>query len=127
MDDMAKKPRILLVDDEPGIRMYLRLMFSKKNFTVFEASNGKEGLDRVFSEHPDIVVLDVAMAGLSGIDLYRNIRQRDDTKNIPVIFCTALTLPDFIAEHDRSSTSYLNKPFDFEELYAKVQQMLRSN
>jgi len=123
MDD-AKKPLILVIDDENGIRMYLKMMFEKKNFAVAEGDNGIEGFEQVVKELPALVVMDIAMIGLSGIEIYRKIRAREDTKDIPVLFCSALSLPPDIEISPKNKVAYLNKPFEFDEVYAKVVDLL---
>jgi DNA-binding response OmpR family regulator len=120
----VNKPTILVIEDENGIRMYLKMMFEKKNFNVIEAVTGTEGHEKILSEHPDIVVLDIAMVGLNGVEIYRRLREHEETKNTPIIFCSALALPADIKVSHELHSDYLNKPFEFPELYQKVVDLL---
>ena len=124
MDDV-NKPLILVVDDESGIRMYLKLMLGNKNFRVIEAATGVEGYEKIVLEHPALVVLDIAMVGLTGIEIYHRMREHEETKNTPVIFCSALALPDEVKVSRESHSDYLGKPFEFDELYQKVLDLLK--
>jgi DNA-binding response OmpR family regulator len=123
MDDV-NKPLILVVDDESGIRMYLKLMLGNKNFRVIEAATGLEGYEKAIREHPALVILDIAMIGLSGVEIYQRMREHEETKNTPVLFCSALALPAEVKVSLESHSDYLNKPFEFDELYQKVVNLL---
>jgi len=123
MDDVDK-PTVLVIEDEDGIRTYLKMMFEKKNFNAIAASTGTEGYEKIVSRHPDIVILDIAMIGLSGIEIYYRLRAHEETKNTPIIFCSALALPADVKVSHELHSDYLNKPFEFPELYQKVMDLL---
>ena len=124
MDDV-NKPLILVVDDESGIRMYLKLMLGKKDFKVIEAATGAEGYEKIVREHPALVILDIAMIGLTGDEIYRRMREDEETKNTPVLFCSALVLPAGVKVSRESHSDYISKPFEFDELYKKVLNLLK--
>jgi two-component system alkaline phosphatase synthesis response regulator PhoP len=90
-NNMNVLPKVLVVDDEPDIVEILRYNLQKLNFSVLTASNGKDAIDIAKIEIPDLIILDVRMPGLSGIETCRKIRTFDSLKNIPVLFLTADT------------------------------------
>ena len=84
-------PKVLVVDDEPDIVEILRYNLQKQKFSVLTASNGNEALEIALVEIPDLIILDVRMPGMTGIETCRKIRTFDSLKDIPVLFLTADT------------------------------------
>lgn len=81
--------KILIVDDEPDVIEILKYNLTRKNFIVFTASNGNEAIVIAEKESPDLVILDIRMPGISGIETCRKMRQIESLKNTPVLFLTA--------------------------------------
>jgi two-component system response regulator RegX3 len=116
-------PHILLVDDDPKITDPLRNAFERAGFQVSIAGDGHTGLSKALVEHPDVVVLDVMMPGLTGWQVCESIRERSP---VPIIMLTALDdSTDRIRGLELGADDYLVKPFGFQELYAHVKAMLR--
>lgn len=121
-----EKPLILIADDDPDIRTLLRLHFSALDCELLETSDGAETLETVILHKPDLIVLDVMMPELSGWEICKYIKERDeDYAHTGVIMLTA------IGEVNNSLTSplfgaddYMDKPFKFEVLDEKVQAVL---
>ena len=88
MDDAPKK-RILVVDDDPAASVAVRHCLEWKGYEVIEQPGGVEALAWLEREHADLIILDVVMPGLSGFEVCRRLRERDDTRHTPVIFLTA--------------------------------------
>jgi CheY-like chemotaxis protein len=88
---------LVVVDDETLITEFLTFLFQNEGFTVHTASNGKEGLDVIARTRPDLVVTDLMMPIMSGVDLAGRLRQTDDLRHIPVILCSAV--PDAVSSH----------------------------
>lgn len=84
-------PKVLVVDDEPDIVEILRYNLQKHYYTVLTASNGNDAVDIAITEIPDLIILDIRMPGISGIETCRKIRTFDSLKSIPVLFLTADT------------------------------------
>ena len=84
-------PKVLVVDDEPDIVEILRYNLQKQKFSVLTASNGNEALEIALVEIPDLIILDVRMPGMTGIETCRKMRTFDSLKDIPVLFLTADT------------------------------------
>jgi two-component system KDP operon response regulator KdpE len=119
----AHAPRILVVDDDPGIRRALHAELQVAGYDVFEAADGHEGLRRVAAEAPDLVLTDLAMPGADGYDLIAAIRKRART---PIV---VLSVRGGEAEKVRSldlgADDYVTKPFSVHELLARVRAQLR--
>jgi DNA-binding response OmpR family regulator len=109
---MTKKKRILAVDDDATALGALRQILAQKGYEVTTAANGQDALKVMAAGDPfDLVILDVAMPGLSGYDVCRKIRQEPRTQDVPVIFLTAKGLLMDMAEgEDAGSDLYLIKP-----------------
>jgi DNA-binding response OmpR family regulator len=88
MDDTPKK-RILVVDDDPAASVAVRHCLEWKGYEVVEQPSGAEALAWLEREHADLIILDVVMPGLSGFEVCRRLRERDDTRYTPVIFLTS--------------------------------------
>jgi len=121
----AKKATILLVEDNHDLRFYLKENL-KASFHVIEAANGKEGWQKALSLHPKVVVSDVSMPEMGGLELSRKIKKDTRTAHIPVILLTALTGEDNqLAGLECGANDYIIKPFNFEILLSKIQNLLK--
>lgn len=116
--------KILVVDDDPGIRIAIALKFKSQGFQVFEASDGFEALEFLKTDLVDLAILDVGMPGMDGYTLCEHINNDDRTKDMPVIILTAqdATIPDEVAEKIRVSR-FLMKPFSPKELVQTVTEL----
>ena len=121
---MSKDPKsILVVDDNEDIRNLLSLVLQKEGYVVFLAPNGAEALEIVKNNKLDLVLLDVMMPGLSGLEVLSTIRASKDQKisSLPVMMITAAsTVSDIDAAVEVGATSYIIKPFRNEHLIEKV-------
>ncbi|EHQ30385.1 histidine kinase [Mucilaginibacter paludis DSM 18603] len=123
----SEKYSILLVDDNDDFRNYLKESL-EKSYTVTEATNGKDGWQKALSGHPDLVVSDVSMPVMDGIELCRKIKTDKRTSFIPVILLTALGREeDHIRGLQTEANDYLTKPFSFEILNTRIKNMISLN
>ena len=114
---------ILVVDDDPEIVSFLKRGLTYEGYTVDTASDGAEALAKVREREPDLVVLDIMMPGIDGIEVSRRLRQGSE---IPILMLTAKgTVSDRVAGLDSGADDYLVKPFSFDELLARVRALLR--
>jgi two-component system, OmpR family, KDP operon response regulator KdpE len=115
--------KILIVDDEPQIRRVLRTTLTSQGYTVSEARTGEEAFEQVRAERPDLILLDVNMPGISGLEACREIRASSD---IPIIMLTVRgTEHDKVQALDAGADDYVVKPFGSEELMARIRAGLR--
>ncbi len=115
--------RILLIEDEPQIARFVQLELTHEGYDVTVAHDGRDGLD-IFKAHPfDLVLLDIMLPSLNGIEVLRRIRQQS---SIPVIMLTARdSVMDKVSGLDSGANDYITKPFAIEELLARIRSMLR--
>jgi two-component system KDP operon response regulator KdpE len=114
---------VLVVDDEPQIRRVLLTVLTSQGYSVIEAKSGDEALERIRSEHTDLILLDVNMPGRSGIETCREIREAGD---IPVIILTVRNAErDKVLALDAGANDYVVKPFGADELLARIRATLR--
>lgn len=108
-------PKLLIVDDEVDVREFAKRFFARRNIEVITASGGHEALDIISRENPDLVLLDVRMEGMNGVDLLKTLR--DQQNNTKVIMVTGV---DEEEAHDAASSygvkGYIHKPLVLEEL-----------
>jgi DNA-binding response OmpR family regulator len=115
--------RILIIEDEPEIAGYLRRGLTLEGYTVDIALEGQAGLGMAREHPPDLVVLDLMLPGLDGLEVARRLRAVSD---VPIIILTARdSVPDRVAGLESGADDYLIKPFAFEELLARVRVQLR--
>jgi len=114
---------ILVVDDEPQIRRVLRAALTSQGYVIIDAKTGEEGLESVRTNKPDLVLLDVNMPGLGGIEACREIRRSSDA---PIIMLTVRNAErDKVLALDAGADDYVVKPFGIEELLARIRSALR--
>src|SRR5688500_286813 len=120
-DVEAKAPfRVLVVDDDSSIRRMIVAALRRGPYQFFEAPNGREALDLMRSEQPDVVVLDLMMPILSGWDVLRERQSDPDLRRIPVILISANRDPAIANADDQGVCAFLPKPFDIGALSALV-------
>ena len=120
---MVRKYRILIVDDESRILFFLSTKLKEIGFEVVVAGDGKTALEKLNSEEPDMVVLDIIMPGMSGFDVLKELRRYS---TIPVIILSARDMPvDKIKGLRLGADDYLQKPFNLDELIARIEAIRR--
>lgn len=118
--------RVLVVDDEPIVLRSLRRVLEDENFVVIDASSGPQALELVAKEQPDLVVLDIVMPEMDGIEVCRRLRADPFTARLPILFLTAKGRSEDVARGlDAGSDDYLVKPLDVVQLPARVRALLR--
>ncbi len=117
--------KVLLVDDDPVILKLLQVNFEMEGYTVVCANDGVEGLEKARAERPDIVLLDIMMPRMDGLEVTRELKGSDDTKHIQIILLSAKAqASDVQAGKDMGADDYLTKPFDPLELLERVNELL---
>ncbi|BAU15523.1 adenylate cyclase [Leptolyngbya sp. NIES-3755] len=119
------QPRILVVDDNPDLRSYVSGVLKQQGYLVWTARNGAEGFEQAKAHHPSLIVTDLMMPIVSGLDMIRMIRAQDDLKGTPIVLLTAKADEDTRLEGvERGADAYLAKPFNDRELLAEVRNLL---
>jgi two-component system KDP operon response regulator KdpE len=120
---MSNAPHILVIDDEPQILRAIRAILTEKQFKVTTASCGEEGLTLAASSEPDIVILDLGLPDMDGVEVCMRLRE---WTQIPIIILSVRDSErDKVAALDKGADDYLTKPFGIEELLARVRVALR--
>lgn len=117
---------VLVIDDQENIIEFIKLGLKYEGFLVESAPDGPLGLAAAQRINPDLIILDIMLPGMNGLDVCRNLRQNPTTRDIPILMLTAKDdVRDRIAGLDTGADDYLTKPFSFEELVARIRAILR--
>ncbi|HOW58433.1 MAG TPA: response regulator [Candidatus Omnitrophota bacterium] len=122
------KKKILFIEDEPDQILMIRLRLEKNDFMVVSAEDGLEGIKKAKEEKPDLILLDVIMPGMNGLEVCRKLRSDPLTKKIPVITTTAAGIDDL--EHEclaAGADACVRKPYDSVDLISKVTSLLQQS
>jgi DNA-binding response OmpR family regulator len=122
---MAGNAHILVLEDDPSVQTLMRKQLTAHGFKVTTASDGLDGLMKLEQVKPDLIICDVMMPNLDGIEFVKAVKGHGDTKAIPVIFLTAKTDPrSMIDGINVGARFYVTKPFAIDDLLSKVQRAL---
>ena len=125
LSDNTNKPTVLVIDDNNDIRQYEHTLL-QDDYIVLEAADGKEGLDVAKKEVPDLVICDVMMPVMDGLEFTQNLKTHTATSHIPVIMLTAKNLEEHRAEgYEHGADSYITKPFHSKVLLARIENLLK--
>lgn len=126
---MSLKKKILVVEDELDVSTYLTALFEDHGYETISAPDGKKGFDLAKTEKPDLITLDIAMPDQTGVRTYRQYKEDDETKGIPVIIITAIG--DSFRRYLKKLSGFpipegfMNKPFDENELIKTTAELLK--
>jgi DNA-binding response OmpR family regulator len=117
---------ILCIEDEQEMIDLIRLILGRRGFEIRGANGGKEGLEFIRNEHPDLVLLDLMMPEMDGWEVYQQMKADETTKNIPVIVVTAKaqSIDKVLGLHIAKVDDYIAKPFSPQELLTSVDNVL---
>ncbi len=122
----ADRPLVLIIDDNNGMRAYLRSIL-KDRYNVSEAADGRQGLEKARREEPKLIVCDVMMPVMDGLEFTRQLKEDIATSHIPVVLLTARSLPEQREKgYETGADSYLTKPFSGQVLLSRIDNLLRS-
>jgi DNA-binding response OmpR family regulator len=118
--------KVLIVEDDENLRKFMKLIIENKyNFPILEASDGKSAMEILSKEIPFLILLDLMLPEISGIQLLEEIRKKDEIKNVPVIVCTSVSDRNVVIDLVRLGiTEYLLKPITPAQLVNKINELL---
>ena len=126
LSEMRHSTRLLVVDDVPQNRTLLERMLSAEGYTVASAADGSIALSMVESDPPDLIVSDIDMPNLNGLEFCRRVKENPATRLVPFILITGLAdRANRIAGIEAGADDFLGKPFDSQELKARVRSLIR--
>lgn len=118
-------PLILIADDDDNHRIALKLMLKLSKYDVIEARDGREAIARTCGEKPDLVLMDISLPTVDGLQATREIRQSPEFQNLPIIVVSGYDNQETLdSVHACGGTSYLSKPFEFDDLKKVIEQYL---
>ena len=119
---------VLLVDDEPDLLVLVRNILRDEGFTVDTAENGEVALKKARSFKPDLVVLDMMMTGMSGVDVCQKLRDSPETKGLKVVFLTVVRFSEagMNVLREFGVMDYITKPFETKDLIKRVKKALKA-
>lgn len=128
-----EKTKVLIVDDEPDMRIFISNLLDSEGFSPILAKDKAEGIQKALKEEPAVIILDMMMPGESGLQMYRNIKREETLKKVPVIMLSTLDKDTFFKFHtvrrshsdegEPDSDIYLEKPPEAEELIRIVRKL----
>jgi DNA-binding response OmpR family regulator len=122
---MSKKTTIVIIDDDPLMRIALKTLLHKEGYEVHEAADGEEGLKKILEVNPDAILCDRVMPGMSGVALLTKLEEIG-RRTVPFVFMTTLTDPrDKSAVADLQPDGYIEKPFSIATVRACLAQILK--
>ncbi|HZS06575.1 MAG TPA: response regulator [Blastocatellia bacterium] len=117
---------ILIVEDHQSSRGFLRTLFRLEGYDVIEAGDGEEALTLLSQRRPDLIITDLMMPGMSGLEFIRRVRAQPGFSDIPVVVTSAIARASLVATAGQRVESYLRKPLDTDSLVSEVKRLLAS-
>ncbi len=123
---MENTKRVVCIEDEPAMIDLIRLILSRKGYSVQGATGGREGLELVQASQPDIVLLDLMMPDMDGWEVYQKLKAHESTREIPVIVVTAKaqSIDKVLGLHIAKVDDYITKPFGPQDLIESIEKVL---
>ena len=113
--------KILAVDDEPDVLKLVEMALKVEGYKVIKATNGKEALELANKEKPDAILLDIMMPEMDGMEVFKRLKEKDETSQIPIIMVTGVSDRKSIKKLlDKGVNYYIIQPFDFTDLASKI-------
>lgn len=126
MTNQESQKTVICVEDEPEMIDLYKLILSRKGYHVLGANGGREGVEMIMNNQPDLVLLDLMMPDMDGWDVYQQLKAHPDTKEIPVIVVTAKSqnIDKVLGLHIAKVDDYISKPFSPQDLLDRIENVL---
>ncbi|MDH5662687.1 MAG: response regulator [Elusimicrobiota bacterium] len=122
---MSGESKILIIDDDPDALETMSAILETRDYQVFTALSGSEGIDKAVKEKPDLIIMDVMMPGLDGFATCKMIKENEETKDIPVILLTGKELVhDMEKVRAAGAKEFMIKPIDWDKLFLKIKNLI---
>ncbi len=122
---MSNNPKILIADDEQFVTDFLKDLLAASGFQALAAVNGKEAINAVSSEHPDLILLDITMPDMDGFEVCKAMRGKAENSSMPIIMLTGDANESAIVQAlEHGADDYITKPFKNDELIEKIRHLL---
>jgi len=122
------KKKILIVDDNPDLIRILHLQLKNQGYDTIQAMNGKQAVDMATAQLPDLILMDLMMPEMNGLEATRLIRENSNTRSIPILAVTAKTTTTDKEECLKSGCNdYMSKPFTTKEMASRMEKLLKQN
>lgn len=122
---LGRRPRVLIVDDDPAIRLLCAATLREDGYDVIQAANGQEGLDRALNDSPDVVLLDISMPVLDGFGLAEALRGDERTQKLPLVFLSGEADSDVVTRaYEAGAAGFFSKPFDPAQVGPFIERVL---
>jgi len=122
-----KKPLILLADDEDDIKVVVRMFLEANGYEVLTAYDGLDAVEKIKESKPDLVLMDIMMPVLDGIEVTRQVKAQEETKNIPIVMLTAAAQSGMVERAIQAGAAdYIAKPFEPERVQEVIEKLLPS-
>jgi DNA-binding response OmpR family regulator len=119
-----RKKKILIVEDDPDIRIMMEYIL-REDYDLVLCEDGRSGIDKAVEERPDLILLDIYMPGISGLEVCKAVRDNSEISSTPVILLTAGALKEEVSEgYAIGADDYIFKPFEPEELIERIEKLL---
>jgi CheY-like chemotaxis protein len=125
-EEVSMPRKIMIIDDEEDMRVYMQTLFRKAGYDTDTAINGEDALNRIEQIKPDLITLDILMPQKSGLKFFQTLRERDDTKDLPVIVVSGITGHSEFFEKEAlgGPTIFVEKPIEPDSILSQIRELL---
>jgi CheY-like chemotaxis protein len=121
---MDEQPTILVIDDDPAMQTVLEIALREAGYRVEVASDGQEGVAKLVSLRPNLVICDIMMPQMDGVEAFQRMKDQLQEEGIPIFIITALNRKPWFADLEAEGAVIIQKPFDIEQVLSLIQTML---
>lgn len=121
---MSDQPKVLVIDDDLALQTVLEIAFREAGYRVVLANDGEEGLHKLHTERPNLVISDIMMPHLDGVETFQRMKEQLQDEGIPIFIMTALNRKPWFADLEAEGAVIIQKPFELDQLLSLVRDLL---